>query len=80
MRSFGYSALDSAWIVSIDGFGVFGGSWVWSWFLQRIGLYRTMIAFAVIYAASIGMFTLQESYAGHCGGGRRRSSPRPSST
>ena len=64
MQSFGYTAIDGAWIVSIYGFGVFGGRWVWGWFLERIGLYRTMVAFAVIYAVSIGVFTLQHTYLG----------------
>ncbi|MEI7925386.1 MAG: MFS transporter [Chloroflexota bacterium] len=64
VQSFGYTAIDGAWIVSVYGFGVFGGRWVWTWFLGRMGIYRTMIAFAVIYAVSIGVFTMQHSYLG----------------
>ena len=33
-----------------------------AFFLERIGLYRTMIAFAAIYAVSIGLFAIQHRY------------------
>ena len=64
VQSFGYSAIDGAWIVSIYGGGVFAGRWVWAWLLGRIGLYRTMVAFAVIYTVSIVLFTFQQTYTG----------------
>jgi len=64
VQSFGFSKTDAAWIVSVYGFGVFGGRWVWGFFLARTSLHRTMIAYSVIYAASITAFSVQSGYLG----------------
>ncbi len=64
VQSHGYTRTDGAMIVSVYGVGVFGGRWVWGWFLERMSLHRTMIAFAAIYSASIIAFALQQEIYG----------------
>ncbi|MEX2446070.1 MAG: MFS transporter [Dehalococcoidia bacterium] len=64
VQSHGFSRELGATVVSAYGFGVLLGRPVWGVFLARIGLHRTMVAFAVIYAVSIAVFAFQTGLVG----------------
>ena len=55
----GYDRAFGAFTVAVYGGGVFFGRPTWGFFLPRVGLYRTMVIFAVIYSVSIAIFALQ---------------------
>ena len=59
VQSHGFSAADGAKVVGIYGLGVLAGRPTWGFFLPRVGLYKTMVIFALIYAVSIAIFSLQ---------------------
>src|SRR5690606_38073838 len=64
VQSHGFSKELGATVVSAYGFGVLLGRPVWGVFLARIGLYRTLVTFAVIYAVSIALFAFQTGLVG----------------
>ena len=60
MQGFGYSKEVGASVVSVYGLGVLGSRPVWGVLLSRLGLHRTLVAFAATYATAILIFTLQD--------------------
>ena len=64
VRSHGFSRWIADSVVTAYGIGVLLGRPVWGICLARVGIYRTLIAFALIYALTILMFALQSSLVG----------------
>jgi MFS family permease len=60
----GFSIAAGATAVSIYGFGVLGGRFVWGLLIARVGIYRALVAFGFIYAISIVAFLLPSSLTG----------------
>ena len=63
-QSHGFTKEIAGTVVGIYGFGVLFGRPTWGVLQSRIGLHRTMVAYAVVYAASIALFASQSSLIG----------------
>ncbi len=63
-QSHGFTKEIAGIVVGIYGFGVLFGRPTWGVLPPRIGLHRTMVAYAAVYAASIALFASQSSIIG----------------
>ena len=63
-QSHGFTKEIAGIVVGIYGFGVLFGRPTWGVLPARIGLHRTMVAYAAVYAASIALFASQSSIIG----------------
>ena len=63
-QSHGFTKEIGGTVVGIYGFGVLFGRPTWGVLQSRIGLHRTMVAYAAVYAASIALFASQSSLIG----------------
>ncbi len=61
IQSKGFSETDGAAAVSIYGFGAVMGRFVWGYLVVRIGLRRSLVAWAFAYGVSIVLFALPAS-------------------
>ncbi|MFA7248964.1 MAG: MFS transporter [Dehalococcoidia bacterium] len=59
VQSYGFSKALGAGVVSTYAFGSLAARPVWGYFLERLGLHRTMVAFGAIYGSSIVLFAVQ---------------------
>ena len=64
VQSNGFSREMGAGVVGVYGFGVLFGRPTWGVMLARVGLHKTMVTFATVYAVTIGFFAFQTSLAG----------------
>ena len=64
VQTHGFSREIGASVVASYGFGVLFGRPVWGFGLARLGIYRTLIAYALLYSLAIAVFSLQSSLAG----------------
>ena len=63
-QSHGFTKEIAGTVVGIYGFGVLFGRPTWGVVQSRIGLHRTMVVYAAVYAASIALFASQSSLIG----------------
>ena len=64
VQSHGFSRELGASMVGVYGFGVLLGRPTWGVMLSRVGLHRTMVTYATVYAVTIWVFAFQTSLAG----------------